>query len=334
MDIALVTSWKVKCGIATYSEALSRALVNLDNKVYIVRLNRFGRKTVEYFETLATRRIPKADIINIELEYGLFSGGEGAFYTRLRQMQELTPIVTTAHATGNPIPDQMIAENNDAVIVHNEYCKRRFGHDCTVIPHGIQPRECLDKVEAKKKLGIDPDTAVVGLFGFISPYKGYEAAIRTVSLEFPDVTLLVAGGWHVDVDTVYIQNLKNLANQFAPGQSMWLGWTPEEDLPTFFGACDACLYPNKFISESGALLTMIGFGKCVLATALEPNIEREQKDALMTYKNEGELTKNLEKLLTDPDLRRKYEDGAKRLAQENCWDNVAKHHLKLYEDLL
>ena len=334
MDIALVTSWKVKCGIATYSEALSRALANLDNKVYIVRLNRFGIKTVEYFETLATRRIPKVEVIHLETEYGLFRGGEGAFYTRLRQIHELVPLVTTSHAAGNPIPDQMIAENSDAVIVHNEYCKRRFAHECTVIPHGIQPRECLDKVEAKKKLGIDPDTAVVGLFGFISPYKGYEAAIRTVSLEFPDVKLLIGGGWHVDVDTVYIQSLKNLANQFAPGQSMWLGWTPEEDLPTFFGACDVCLYPNRFISESGALLTMVGFGKCVLARDLPPNREREQKGALMTYKSEGELTKNLEKLLTDPDLRRKYEDGAKRLAQENCWDNVAKEHLKLYEDLL
>ena len=334
MDVCMISPWAVKCGIFTYSRQLSLALAQLNHRIYITRLNRFGRKTVEYFETLATRRIPKVDLIHVQAEYGLFQGGEGAFYTRLRQMQELTPLVTTAHATGNPIPDQIVAENSDAVIVHNEYCKRRFTHECTVIPHGIQPRKCVDKVEAKKKLGIDPDTPVVALFGFISPYKGYEAAIRTVSLEFPDVKLLVVGGWHVDVDTVYIQGLKNMAEQFAPGQSIWLGWTPDEDLPTFFGACDACLYPNKFISESGALLTMIGFGKCVLATALEPNRERQQKGALMTYKSEGELTKNLEKLLTDPDLRRKYEEGAKRLAEENSWENVAKQHLELYEDLL
>lgn len=334
MDIALVTPWMTRCGIATYSKALAEELANLDNRIYVVRLNRFGIKTVEYFETLATRRIPTVDILHVEHEYGLFSGGEGAFYSRLRAMHELLPIVTTMHTTGNPIPDQVVAQNSDELVVHNEYCKHRFGYDCHVIPHGVKPRECEDKIEAKKKLGIDPETPVVMLFGFISPYKGIESAIRTVGLEFPDVKLLVVGGWHTQIETNYMITLKRMSEQYAPNQALWLGWVPNKELPTMFGASDVCLYCNKFMSESGALLTMIGFGKCVLASNLPPNREKETKEALMCFENEGDLIRKLERLLTNPELRAKYEEGARNYAKEFSWEKIAEKHIKVYEDLL
>ena len=332
MKIGLVTPWRVRCGISTYSEDLVPALSEQGAEIYVVRLNRFGRKSIEYFETLATRRIPKVDVINVQHEYGLFEGGEGAFYSTLRQRSGATPVVTTMHSVGIPIPDEIISESSDAVIVHNEFCKERYAHDSTVIPHGVRQAEPVPRDEAKKALGLEGP--VVGTFGFVAPYKGYEFAIRQIGMEFPGVTLLAIGGWHFDLETTYIARMKDLANSLAPGQVRWTGWAEKEMLPTYFGAVDVFLYPNRYATESGALLTMLGYGKCVLANSLSPVKEKATEGALSTYGNEGEFVMKLEELLEKPSLRTIHEDGARKYSEKNSWSNVAKMHIKLFEDLI
>jgi len=332
LKIGIVTPWRCRCGISTYSEDLAPALSEQGADVYIIRLNRFGRKSIDYFETLATRRIPKVDIISVQHEYGLYEGGEGAFYGTLRQRSGATPVVSTMHGVGIPIPDEIVSENSDAVIVHNEFCKERYAHDSTVIPHGVHQAEPVPREEAKKALGLEGP--VVGTFGFVAPYKGYEFAIRQIGMEFPGVTLLAIGGWHFDLETTYIARMKDLANSLAPGQVRWTGWSEKERLPTYFGAVDCFLYPNRYATESGALLTMLGYGKCVLANSLASVREKASEGALETYSNEGEFVLKLEKLLGSPNLRGEFEEGAKKYSEKNSWSNVAKRHIKLFEELL
>ena len=332
MKIGIVSPFHVKCGVSTYTEDLAMVLSMQGVEVYIIRLNRFGQKSIEYFETLATRRIPKVDLILVEHEYGLYQGGEGAFYGTLRQRSGATPVVTTMHSVSIPIPDEIISENSDAVIVHNKFCQERYAHDSTVIPHGVRQAEPVPRDEAKRALGLDGP--VVGMFGFVAPYKGYEFAIRQIGMEFPGVTLLAIGGWHFDLETTYIARMKDLANALAPGQVRWTGWAEKEMLPTYFGAVDVFLYPNRYATESGSLLTMIGYGKCVLANSISPVREKEGEGALVTYKNEGEFVMKLEELLGKPELRGKYEEGARRYSEKNSWSNIAKMHVKLFEELL
>jgi len=330
MKVAIVSPIFCRCGIATYSEALAPALSRQGADVYVVRLKRLGMKSIQYFETLATRRIPDVDLVHVQHEYGLYKGGEGAFYSRLRQRLGSTPIVTTMHGVASPIPDEIVSNNSDAVIVHNEFCRERFIHPCEVIPHGVAPAETVPMKEAKEKLGLDGP--VVTVFGFIGPYKGYEEAIRTVGLEFPEVTLLAAGGWHVDLETTYIQRLKMVADQIAPGQVKWTGWIDREDLPTIFSASDVILYLNRYGTESGSLLTSIGYGRCVLARAIPP--VREKEGVVKTFKTDAELILGLEELLQNPELRHKYEEGARSYAREHSWDRIAERHIDLYRDLL
>jgi len=332
MKIALVAPWKVRCGIFTYTEDLAMALSRQGVDVYIVRLNRFGTKTAEYFETLATRRMPKVDLIHVEHEYGLYQGGEAVFFGNLRQRQGATPIVTTMHSVGNPIPDEIVAENSDAVVVHNRWCEEKYDHPCTVIPHGVSPETPVLMEEAKNRLRLEGP--VVTVFGFVGPYKGVETAVRTIGMDFPGVNLLVAGGWHVEYETTYMAQVKDLANTLAPGQVRWTGWIEKDMLPVVFGATDVGLYTGKYMTESGSLLTAVGYGRCVLARGLSPNKEREEEGALLTFKNEGELVMKLEELLQDPDLRRKYEAGARAFSTRNSWDEIAKRHLSLYEELV
>ena len=332
LSVAIVSPWMVRCGISSYTFDLANALSMQGVDVYIVRLNRFGTKTAEYFETLASRRMPKVDLIHIQNEYGLYQGGEAIFYGNLRQRQGATPIVTTMHSVGSPIPDETVAENSDAVIVHNRWCEEKYDHPCKVIPHGVSPETPVEMGEAKDRLRLEGP--VVTVFGFVGPYKGVETAVRTIGMDFPGVNLLVAGGWHVDYETMYMAQVKDLANTLAPGQVRWTGWVEKDMLPVIFGASDVVLYTNKFATESGALLTALGYGKCALAKALAPVKEKEAEGALLTFRNEGELVMRLEELLQDPALRHKYEEGARRYAEKHSWEKVARMHLDLYEELV
>ena len=80
---------------------------------------------------------------------------------------------------------------------------------------------------------------------------------------------------------------------------------------------------------------MIGHGRCVLARSLSPNREKEEAGALKTFKTDAELILGLEELLQNPELRARYEEGARRYADSVKWSpNTAERHIDLYNSLL
>ena len=320
----MLTPYRVRCGIADYAEKLTEALAERGVETYIVRLNRFGAKTADYLEHLATRRIPKVPILHIQHEYGLYEGKKAVFYQALKMVHPEVKIVTTVHGIGMKQQDEIIARFSDLVIVHNQYQKRLFEWPCVVIPHGVKPRKPMEKDKAKKLMGLEGEK-VVGCFGFITPYKGIEDLLYAAS-KLRDVKFLVAGGYHVEAETGYMAKLKKM----APPNVMWTGYVEDAGLPKVFGCMDLCVYPSRFISESGALLTIIGFGKAVIARDLAPNREKP----VMLFKNREGLADRIQEVLEDEELRLKLEEGARRYSEANSWLKVAEKHVKHYKKLL
>jgi glycosyltransferase involved in cell wall biosynthesis len=329
----MVTSWKVKCGIFTYTQNLVHALADLDVESYIVRLPRFGQKTPEMLQNIVDSiPVDKVDLIHVQHEYGLYQGLEGGFYAALKRLGK--PIITTMHAIGVRWDvDRVIASTSDKVIVHNEFCARRFGFSSVVIPHGTKPCEVPSAEEAKRSLGIDPRVPIVGYCGFISEYKGLETLFEAM-VKVPKVAVLVGGGWFAGPGTAYIENLKQKSLAALPGRCQWLGYVADEKLPTVYGAMDLVVYPSRFATESGALLMALSHGKAVLASNVPPFKEKEKQGALITFKDVGDLRRKIKRLLRDEDLRMKLAEGAKRFSYQNRWEVVAKTHIKLYEDVL
>lgn len=285
LKIAMVTSWNVRCGIASYTKNLATAIANLDHEVYIVRVIRFGSQVAEYFTMLAEKIPEDVDIIVISHEYGFFKNGEATFYNTLKQLYPDKPIVTIAHAVGNWGTDNIIADLSDKVIVHNHFCFSRFGHpDKTlIIHHGADPVECPPIDQCKKALGIDPRIPVVGYVGFISEYKGVETLIDAM-VKVKGAALLIGGGWHTvsGPQRNYIMQLKERSLKGTPleGRCKWIGYVLDEDLPMVYGASDLIVYPSRFATESGALIMALSHGKAVIANRLSAFKEKEKEGAL------------------------------------------------------
>lgn len=169
LKIAMITPWKVRCGIYTYSRDLSNALAQLGVDVYVIRWPRFGSLTGEIVTNVVDGiPIDKIDLIHVQEEYGLFHGLEKDFYGKLKRLGK--PIVSTCHAVGNFTLDGVIADNSECVIVHNMFCMRNFSFQdkAIVIPHGCKSIEAGVREESKRVIGVDPRVPLIGYVGFIS----------------------------------------------------------------------------------------------------------------------------------------------------------------------
>jgi glycosyltransferase involved in cell wall biosynthesis len=332
VNVGLVTTWHVHCGIATYSEALAEALVQQGVNVYVVRVPRFGKKTPEIFSSIVDKvPVDKVDLWHVQHEYGIWQEFEGVFFPALKRLGK--PVVVTMHAVGMWNIDEVIAQHGDRIIVHNKYCASRFPSWTTIIPHGARLVECPPKDECKKKLGIDVRIPVVGYLGFISPYKGLEVLFEATD-KVSNAALLIGGGWHVGEETVYMTHLKEKSLKLLPRRCMWLGFVPDDLLSTVYGAMDVFVYPSRFATESGALITALGHGKAVVASDLAPFREKSKSGALITFKDRRDLTRKIKSLLSNKESRERLEEAAKKYVLSTSWEKVAEEHLELYEELL
>jgi len=333
LKVACITPWAVRCGIASYSSDLTRALAKIGVESYIVRLPRFGAKFSEVFNAVAESvPLDKVDLIHVQHEYGLYNNLEGGFYGFLRRLGK--PIVTTMHSIGNWSNDRVVADASDRVIVHNEFCFRRFAfpEKTSIIPHGCNSVECPPKDESRRLIGIPPEAPVVGYCGFISTYKGLEMLIEAMQ-EIPEAALLIGGGWHAGPDTSYISELKKRSLEVLEGRCMWLGYVPDDSLPSVYGAMDIVVYPSKYATESGALLKALSHSKAVIASNLPPFAEKEEAGALTTFSDLDDLRKKIRLLLKDEVMRNDFEAGARSYVEANSWRKVAEKHIKLYNNI-
>jgi glycosyltransferase involved in cell wall biosynthesis len=336
LNLGLITTYGVRCGIASYSRDLVNALAKMNVNIYIIRLPRFGLKDSGIFRNIVQSiPIDKIDILHCQHEYGIFSNFEKEFFPNLRRLGK--PIVTTLHATGNWELDNVIQNNSDSIIVHNEWCYRRLDYPqkACIIPHGMIPLQTPPPPNeaCKKHLGIPPETPTVGYLGFISNYKGLESLIEAMT-KVPNAGLLIAGGWFLEQDTPYIVSLKEWTLKVLPNRCQWLGYVPDDELSVVYGSMDIMCYPSRYMTESGAMLTALSHEKAMIASNLPPVREKAKSGALWIFKNTDDLAKKIKRLFKNPDLRLRLQEKAKAFTYENSWENVAKKHIQLYEHLI
>ena len=332
LRIAMISPWNVRCGIYSYSRDLINALAELDNEIYVIRFPRFGGKNEAIMENLSNR-FPddEIDIIHMQHEYGLTQLFDESLYMGLMRLDK--PIVTTSHSVGDFKRDSLIFNSSDKVIVHNKFCKRIFGYDPTIIPHGCKSVEPLSREEAKERLGIDPRVKVVGYCGYISETKGLESLISAM-VGIKNAGLMIGGGWFAGPDTGYIARLKQKSKELLGDRCKWVGYVDENELNRFYSAMDVFCYCSRYATESGALLMGLGHHKATIASNIGPFKEKKAEGALTTFTHVKNLRDKIRRLFKNDDEREALEEGARQYVESNSWKNVAKMHVELYEEAL
>ena len=227
-----------------------------------------------------------------------------------------------------------IVERSRGVIVHSTCVAdavRATGFTGPIgrIWHGAWLQDA-DRNSWRERLGLDELTPLIGIFGFLKPYKRIAESLRAfrrlLRLE-PRARMILVGEPHPDL---HIDSLLDSLD-LAPAVRV-LGFTPIDDFNGCMGACDIVLnlrYPTVGES-SGTLLRALGMGRAVVVS--DVGSFREYPDdvvlkAPVDSTEEDHLFEYLNTLVSRPDLARELGANAREWVRRECgWDVVARHY--------
>jgi glycosyltransferase involved in cell wall biosynthesis/SAM-dependent methyltransferase len=264
-------------------------------------------------------------------------GGEAAreFAERVRKL-EIGP-----DYEGVPMTRRLL-ESARGVVVHSHFMQDEmraagFAGPIAVIPHGAWIPEA-DRHSWRHKLGLDEITPLIGIFGFLKPYKRIAeslSAFRRLVRLAPNTKMILVGEPHPEFPIEpMIRSMGLSANVRV------LGFTPIEDFVGYLGACDIVLnlrYPTVGES-SGTLLRSLGLGKAVLVSEVGSFQEFPDDVCLKVPVGAGEenlIFEYLNLLVSRPEVARALGDRARTYVAEQCnWAAVARQYAGFLESVV
>jgi glycosyltransferase involved in cell wall biosynthesis/SAM-dependent methyltransferase len=258
-----------------------------------------------------------------------YNGGEPArlFAERVRKL-EAGPDYEGITMT------RRLLESARGVIVHSHFMEKELlAAGCTVpiavIPHGAWIPEA-DRNAWRHKLGLDEVTPLVGIFGFLKPYKRIAESLRAfrrlVRLT-PNARMILVGEPHPEFAIEPMIRTMGLSAHVRI-----LGFAPIEDFVGYLGACDIVLnlrYPTVGES-SGTLLRSLGLGKAVMVSEIGSFAEFPEDVCLKVPVGAGEedlIFEYLNLLVSRPEVAQALGARARDYVARECnWAAVSRQY--------
>ena len=353
------------CGLATFSAALSSALVASGADVRVVRVvdaitapAATDRVAAGLLNGSSTALAACADLLNqcdvavVQHEYGLYGGTDGDEVLQI--LADLTvPSIVVAHTVlSDPSPHQWSVLNEvaalaDHVVVMSVAARDRlcgrFDVDPTkviTIAHGaaIPPRSVAPK----------SDRPTLLTWGLIGPGKGIERVIDAMSMlrDLPNPPqYLVAGRTHPKVLAAHGESYRHARQEQAArrcGVAKSVTFDAEyRDMASLIAMIQSAAvvvlpYDSTEQVTSGVLVDALAAGKPVVATAFPHAVELLSSGAglVVPHDDPDAMALALRQVLTDSDLRADMAAEARRLAPGLSWPVVARQYQGLANRLL
>ena len=223
---------------------------------------------------------------------------------------------------------ERVVDASLGLIVHNDCTGDRVrasrpGTRIVKIPHHLSLRELeggASPEEARAALGIPAEAFVVASFGFVTPAKRIDVALRSFARlrrEVPNAVYLLVGEVSPHYDFAGI-----LTSELAPGVTV-VGRTELDRFLLYMLAADVAVnlrYPSAG-ETSGTLIRLLGMGKPVIVSHTGAFSEIPDDCCAKIDLDETEedlLAAVLVRLATDEPLRRRMGENARR--------HMATHH--------
>ena len=289
----------------------------------------------------------KPDVVHFPGTYA-----HAAIFAKLTRLDRKCPLVCTEHSVAD---SYLVTPKNRGFFptflwVINDYFKSLI-KPTKIIVHTINNKEQLIRngVDAEKisviplgaftlfknhsKDTIENKGYCVLFFGYISKNKGIEYlinAVPSISKEIPDIKIIIAG----EGDFSEYRRLTYDGKMF----DIYNEYIPNDRVSELFQRAKVVVLPYTYHQGHSAVLTVaFSFGKPVIVTNVGdlPNLVENGKEGLLVPPKDPEaLAEAIIKLLKDDELRKQMGENAYKKAQELSWDNIAKMHVEVYEEVL
>ncbi|MCX7998461.1 MAG: glycosyltransferase family 4 protein [Leptospiraceae bacterium] len=284
-------------------------------------------------------------------------------FIRLHKLDQLLPIITTFHDVpprkilmlpgrdfysgsflnviavnvGNFLNLLMPKIKYSKIIVHTKNNKDRlieqgFDHPrkIVIIPHGVYSffRNYINNK-------IDEEKNCILFFGNIVSSKAIDVLIDSIPLivkEIPSIKLIIAG------DGVIPKKSFEIIKKYKSNFEIHNYFIPNDKVAEFFSRANLVGIPNrKQEGHSGTLTIAYSFGKPVVTTNVGEFPELVEKmgcGLTVPPEDPKALAEAIIKLLSNDEIRKEMSRNALKRAEELSWDNIAKMHMKVYEEVL
>ena len=202
-----------------------------------------------------------------------------------------------------------------------------------VVPHGNYSgyyENKIERLEARRILGI-PNSRFVFLFlGWIRPYKGvFDLLAAFKQLHSQELQLVLAGKTLNDDELTTQMRQKTAGHdniKFIPG------FVPDDQIQVYLNACDVVVFPYRDVLTSGAAILAMSFGKTCIAPRM--GCIQEILDDSGAFLYDPDVEAGLFEAMNNawqnsPDLLRMGEHNQK-LADQWSWDIIAAKTLDVY----
>lgn len=210
------------------------------------------------------------------------------------------------------------------------------GKPAAVVPHGhylpVYPVR-VGKDEARRLLGLPPDSRVVLFFGALRPYKGVEELLAVAEeLSSEGLLFLIAG-------KPLSEEYKKRLLYMIGGSShirFHLEYIPDEKVPLYYSAADLLVLPYKEILNSGTVFLALTFGVPVMVPRLGSLEELAQRYSKLVYAYDPPLTKEkiMKALQAIRSFGPEYEQEWKNYVRDHDWGKIAEQTLEFYKVLM
>jgi glycosyltransferase involved in cell wall biosynthesis/SAM-dependent methyltransferase len=242
---------------------------------------------------------------------------------------------------GVPMLRRLLSRSKAAVVhsgcVESELRNAGFEGPVARIPHGAWIPKA-SRMDYRARLGLDETTPLIGIFGFLKPYKRIAESLRALRRLVrvqPEAKMILVGEPHPDFALESLIHSLDLAAHVRI-----LGFQPIEDFVGYIAACDIVLnlrYPTVG-ENSGTLMRALGLGKAVIVSAVGSFSELPDSICLkapVDASEEDHLFEYLNLLVSRSDVRRALGARARKWVETECaWPTVAKKYAEFLEHIV
>jgi len=366
LRLGIISSWNVKCGLATYTKYLTEKLNNCkilfftyqsDEIVGYDGLNvkRCWDLPLNNYKLLYEEIIKaKIDIVHIQFNFGLMSLSKILELSQNLQKNGVK-IIITFHSTQNvKIGNELIIlekyshqlKGIDQIIVHTQSDKNRLENininsNVRIIPHGIKISSDFHSIIEKNK-NLKSSFPVIATFGFCLPHKGILESIQAISIlknDYPKIHFLIISSiYPVEASELYYNKCNQEIEKLGlkTNVSFISDFLSEEYIFDHLIQSDLIVMPYIQTQESasGALRLTFAAKKPIIVTDIPIFDEYFNEVYKISHSDPKEISDGIKYLLNNINLQNNMINAViEKMNQEN-WDSVAKIHEEVYYNLL
>lgn len=240
----------------------------------------------------------------------------------------------------NPLQDFLIRKADRIIVTSEEYLKysqplSRVKKKCVVIPLGLDPSRLKSDKDKVNKIKKTFDRKIVFSLGRFSYYKGFTYLIK--AMKYVDAILILGGeGKEKNILKQLIREEK------LKDKVLLVGRIPEQDLGSYYEACDVFCLPSIEKTEAFGLVLLeaMRFKKPLVTTKIDGSgISWVNQHGITGFtvepKNPWALAEAINAIISDSFLARRLGENAYKRFEENFpIDLVAQKIYSQYTALL